>query len=194
MGEKGGGIGRIALLDLEESRKRAQDVGVPAQMADLNIFRTLLHSPKLAGSTCDLLLTLLFRAELDDRLRELVIMRLGWATGSAYEWTQHWRIALDQFGCTEEELLALRGEWRDSDLFDEAACAVLEATDETLETGTLSSATFARCREHVGGDRACLELVASIATWRWISQLARSLDIPLEEGVSSWPPDGRRPA
>lgn len=186
--------GRIPLIDTEQAVKIGEEVGVPQALAELNIFRTLMHSPKLAGATCELLLTLLFRSELDARLRELVIMRLGWATGSVYEWTQHWRIALDQFGVSEQELLALRGDWRKEDVFGEPERAVLEATDETLATGTLSPETWARCREHVGGDRVCLELVASIATWRWISQLARSLEVPLEDGVAHWPPDGEAPA
>ena len=119
-------------------------------------------------------------------------MRLGWATGASYEWTQHWRIALDQFGCSEEDLLALR-DWENAAHFGEAERAVLAATDETLATGTLSPQTWDRCRAHVGDETACMELVASISTWRWISQFTRSLEIPLEEGVEPWPPDGRRP-
>lgn len=185
---------RIPLLAMEDAAKAAESVGVLPQMAELNVFRALLHQPTLAKAVQDLLISLLFRGSLDARLRELLIMRLGWATGSVYEWTQHWRIALDQFGVSEQELLALRGDWRKEDVFGEPERAVLEATDETLATGTLSPETWARCREHVGGDRVCLELVASIATWRWISQLARSLEVPLEDGVAHWPPDGEAPA
>jgi hypothetical protein len=35
-----------------------------------------------------------------------------------------------------------------------------------------------------------MERVASVASWRWISQLTRSLEIPLEEGAETWPPAG----
>ncbi|MCS5636313.1 MAG: carboxymuconolactone decarboxylase family protein [Myxococcota bacterium] len=181
--------GRVARLDLAEARGIAEEHGLPAQLAELNIFRVLLRNPALAKATSDLLLTLLFRSSLDHRLRELVIMRLGWATASSYEWTQHWPIALEQFGCSEEDLLALR-DWEKASHFGEAERAVLAATDETLERGTLSPATWERCRAHVGDEVACMELVASVATWRWISQVTRSLEIPLEEGVEAWPPDG----
>jgi alkylhydroperoxidase family enzyme len=68
------------------------------------------------------------RLLLDDRLRELVIVRPGWATSSSYEWTQDWRIALEQFGCREEALLALR-DWERASHFGEAVPA---ATDEIL--------------------------------------------------------------
>jgi hypothetical protein len=35
--------------------------------------------------------------------------------------------------------------------------------------------------------------VTAIGNWRLFSSLLQSLDIPLEEGVEAWPPDGREP-
>ena len=182
---------RLPRLSLEAARAAAEQVGLQEQMADLNIFRVLLHQPKLAKAISDVLLTLLFRGKLDARLRELVIMRIGWATGSVYEWTQHWRIA-QQLGVSEEDLLALR-DWRASDRFDDTDRAILAATDETLETGTISSETWKRCEEHLGSTEERLELVSAIGTWQFISAFLRSLEIPLEEGVTPWPPDGATP-
>ena len=181
---------RIPMLSIDESVAAAAEVRVPSTLAELNVFRTLLRRPKTAKAINDLLLSLLFGGTLDDRLRELVIMRIGWATGSDYEWTQHWTVAQDPFGVSADELLALR-DWEASDAFGDVERAVLAATDEALATGTASRATIATCRDLLGSDDAVLELVASIATWRWISQVARSLDIPLEDGVASWPPDGQ---
>jgi alkylhydroperoxidase family enzyme len=181
---------RIPMLSLEDSIAAAEEVRVPSALAELNVFRILLRRPKTAKAVNDLLLSLLFGGTLDDRLRELVIMRIGWVTGSDYEWTQHWTVAQDPFGCSVDDLLAVR-EWRTSDAFGDVERAVLGAVDETLETGTASAATIAGCRELLGSDDAVFELVAAIATWRWISQVARSIDIPLEDGVESWPPDGK---
>ncbi len=184
-------LARVPLLSIEEARAAAEKVGVQSQLAELNIFRGLLHQPQLAKVVSDLLLTLIFRGKLEDRLRELVIMRLGWATDSVYEWTQHWRIAR-QMEIPEEDLVALR-DWRSSDRFNDADRAVLAATDETLETGTVSRETWAVCEAHVGDVPELLELVAAIGTWRLISTLLRSLEIPLEDGTPAWPPDGQRP-
>jgi len=183
---------RIEMLDLEEAKKRADEEEVSSQLAGLNIFRTLLHNPPLAKATGDLLLTLLFQSSLDHRLRELVIMRIGWSTNAVYEWTQHWKIALEQFGCSEDDLLALR-DWRNSDRFDAAERAILAATDEMVETGSLSDSTWEDCESALDSELTRLELVTSIATWNWISQVTRSLGITLEEGVEPWPPDGRTP-
>jgi alkylhydroperoxidase family enzyme len=81
-------------------------------------------------------------------------------------------------------------DWEHSEILGEAERLVLQATDETLATGAVSNGTIERCREVLGSDDAVVELVLAIGAWRTISQVARSLDIPLEEGVVSWPPDG----
>jgi alkylhydroperoxidase family enzyme len=181
---------RVALLDAGRALAVAEEAGVPGPLATLNVFRVLLHRPKVAKAMSDLLLSMLFGGALDDRLREFVIMRIGWATGADYEWTQHWTIARDTFGCSESDLLELR-DWEASDHFDDTERAVLALVDETLATGSASAAAVARCRELLGSDESVVELVAAIGAWRSISQLTRSLEIPLEEGVDSWPPDGR---
>jgi len=183
--------GRIEMLSLEDARKAAEQASVPPRLAELCVFRTLLHRPAIAKALSDLLFAN-FGSRLDPRLRELVIMRIGWQTGSAYEWTQHWPLAREQFGCSAEDLLAVR-QWRASSHFGPVERAVLAATDETLETGTLSAWTFTSCVQQLGSPEACLDLVSAIGTWRFVSQLLRSLAIPLEEGVAPWPPDGLAP-
>lgn len=183
--------GRVGMLDLEASREAARAAGLVPQMAELNVFRTLLQNPPVAKAIQDLLIALLFRGTLDARLRELVIMRLGWATGSDYEWTQHWRVALE-LGVPAEDLLAVP-DWRDSDRFDETDRCVLAATDETLAHGTITPETWAELERCLGSVEERLELVSAIGTWRMISGLLRSLEVPLEQGVASWPPDGRAP-
>ena len=70
---------------------------------------------------------------------------------------------------------------------------MLAATDETLATGTISPETWAACEANIAGREELLELVAAIGTWRMISSLLRSLEIPLEDGVEPWPPDGQQP-
>jgi hypothetical protein len=55
-------------------------------------------------------------------------MRIGWVTGSAYEWTQHWRVATTA-GIPPEDILAVR-DWRNSERLTPADRAILAATDE----------------------------------------------------------------
>jgi 4-carboxymuconolactone decarboxylase len=182
---------RIPLLPQPDATKAAEEVSVPGAMAELSVFRVLLHHPELAKRINDLLMTLLFKSKLDHRLRELVIMRIGWATGSVYEWTQHWRVAL-QLGVPEDAVLAVR-DWRAWPDWSDADRAVLAATDETLEHGTISAETWTACTKALPDVQEQLELVSAIGVWRLISGLLRSLEVPLEDGVEAWPPDGAVP-
>lgn len=182
---------RIPLLSLDEAKKRAREHELPEQIAELSIFRILLRHPPVAKRINDLLLTLLLGSRLDRRLRELIIMRIGWATNSVYEWTQHWRVAR-QLDVSEADLLAVR-DWRNHDHWSDADRAILTATDETLESGAISPATWDECANALPSVEERLELVAAIGTWRMISAVLKSLDVPLEDGVAPWPPDGARP-
>jgi alkylhydroperoxidase family enzyme len=180
---------RVELLDADAAREAAERVGIPSGMADLSVFRALLVHEELAGRVSALLHQLLWNGALDARLRELLIMRIGWAQGSEYEWTQHWRVArlLD---IDEGDVLAVR-DWQSSDRFDRADRAVLAATDETLVDGAISAATWEELEQVVTDPKARVELVVAIANWTMFAQLLRSLAIPLEEGVEPWPPDGQ---
>jgi alkylhydroperoxidase family enzyme len=182
---------RIMLLPEGVAASAAARVEVPEALARLNIFRLLLRHERLAKSVSDVLLTLLSGTHLPHRLRELVIMRLGWTTGSAYEWTQHWRIAQD-LGLAAEELLAVR-EWPDAAAFGPAEQAVLRAVDDVVAHGAITGATWRECRTHIGDDDALLELVAAVGAWQFVSVMLRSAEVPLEAGVAEWPPDGRSP-
>lgn len=179
-------------LSPEAAKLAAAEVGIPEFMADLSVFQILLANPAVAGALNGLLSTLLWKGSLDPRLRELIIMRIGWATGSVYEWTQHWRVAT-QLGVDPEDVLTVR-DWTTSDRFGPIERAVLAATDETLETGAISAATMAECAEHLRDDGVLVELVVAIGNWRLFSSLLRSLDVPLEDGIDPWPPDGLAPA
>jgi alkylhydroperoxidase family enzyme len=178
------------MLDVDAALAAGSAAGVPDQLAELSIFRVLLRRERLAKATSDLLLSLLFGGSLDARLRELVIMRIGWRTGSAYEWTQHWRVATD-LGVSPDDLLALRED--EVTALGPLERAVVAATDEALDGRRISDETMGDLRRHLDDD-AVLELVAAIGTWSMVSTVLRSLDVPLEEGVAAWPPEGVGPA
>jgi alkylhydroperoxidase family enzyme len=184
---------RVPRLPLEEARAAADEAGVPDYMAELSIFQVLLNHPTLARALNDLLATMLWHGRLAQRLRELVIMRIGWLTACDYEWTQHWRVACG-LGVPAEDLLGVR-DWPRYDGFGTAERAVLAATDEVVRDGVVSAQTWAACEQELGADSAVLiELVTAIGAWRMIASMLRSLEVPLEDGVSSWPPDGQPPS
>ena len=85
-------------------------------------------------------------------------------------------------------------DWRAYEGFGRTERAVLAATDDVVCDGVLSAASWADCERELGGDRTVLiELVTAIGAWRMVASILRTLNVPLEDGVASWPPDGRAP-
>lgn len=183
---------RVPMLDVDAAVEVGAGAGVHEILAKLNIFRALLHHPEVARAVQALLATLL-GGRLDARLRELIILRLGWVTASEYEWSQHWRVAR-YVGLTDAEIVAVR-DWPNATagLFDETDRCVLAAVDETCSTGTIDAETWARLSRLVPSDAERIEVVAAIGTWRLISSVVRSLEIPLDPDLDSWAPDGVSP-
>ncbi len=161
-------------------------------MAELSIFQMLLNHPRLARTFNDFLATMLWHGALDPRLRELVIMRIGWLTACDYEWTQHWRVACG-LGVSADDLLGVRN-WREHKGFGPTERAVLAATDDLVREGAVSAESWAACERELQCDRKTLiELVTAIGGWRMVASILHSLEVPLEDGVASWPPDGKSP-
>ena len=184
---------RVPRLPVDEAKAAADQAGVPDYMAELSIFQVLLNHPTLARALNDLLATMLWHGSLDPRLRELLIMRIGWLTACDYEWTQHWRVACG-LGVPAADLLAVR-DWSTHDGFGGAERAVLAATDEVVCEGAIGAQTWAACERELGREPAVLlELVTAIGAWRMIASILHSLQVPLEDGVAGWPPDGKPPS
>jgi len=83
---------RVPMVSLEHARELGDAMGMPARRTQSEAFRTLANNPGVARVAYSQLMQLLENNKFDTRLRELMIMRIGWVTGSAYEWTQHWRV------------------------------------------------------------------------------------------------------
>lgn len=183
---------RVPLLAVEEAKAAADEAGVPNYMAELALFQVMLNHPQLARVLNDLLALMLWHGCLDTRLRELAIMRIGWLTASDYEWTQHWRVAT-RLGVSEDDLVGVR-DWQVHNAFGPAERAVLAAADDVVRDGAVSAENWAACQRDLSTKPAVLmELVTAICAWRMIASILHSLQVPLEDGVDSWPPDGQSP-
>ena len=84
-------------------------------------------------------------------------------------------------------------DWKNSDRLTAADRAVLQATDDVLANGKISDASWVECKKHVPTEAEQVEMVVCIANWTMFSIILRSLEIPIEDGVMAWPPDGKRP-
>jgi alkylhydroperoxidase family enzyme len=179
---------RVPLVSLEHARELGEAMGLPARRTQSEAFRVLANNPGVARVAYSQLIQLLENNKFDTRLRELMIMRIGWVTGSAYEWTQHWRVATTA-GIPPEDILAVR-DWRNSERLTPADKAILAATDECLVGKSISDASWAEVVKHVTDPGQQVEFIIAMGNWMMFSLLFRNLRIPLAEGLMVWPPDG----
>ncbi len=182
---------QLPVLSDEEAGPVCDALGIPRSMLRLNIFRVLCNHPALFRGLFELGAVFLTFGKLPIRLRELVIMRVAWRSGSAYEWAQHWRLG-HKVDIPDDDLVAVRDGAGHSG-FDAAEQVALTATDELFDDGVVSGDTWDRCVEILGGTDAATELVALVGYYRMISGFLRSVDVPLEDGVTPWEPDGNGP-
>ena len=179
---------RVPMVSLERARELGDAMGLPARRTQSEAFRVVANNPGVARAAFGQLMQLLENNKFDLRLREMMIMRIGWVTGSAYEWTQHWRIAIAA-GIPPEDVLAVR-DWRNSDRLTPADRAILAATDECLEGRTMSDAIWAEVAKHVPDPGQQVEFIVAMGNWMSFSLLFRNLRIPLTPDLTPWPPDG----
>ena len=179
---------RVPMVSLERARELGDAMGMAARRTQSEAFRVLANNPGVARVAYSQLIQLLENNRFDTRLRELMIMRIGWVTGSAFEWTNHWRVATTA-GIPAEDILAVR-DWRNSERLTAPDKAILAATDECLAGKSISDTAWAEVAKHVTEPGQQVEFVISMGNWMMFSLLFRNLRIPLAEGVMVWPPDG----
>lgn len=181
---------RLRLMDEEEAKAAAREADVPEYVTALNLNRVLLHHRGMGRRFNQFFTELMFKNSLDARLRELAILRIAWLTRSVYEWTQHWRVAVGM-GIAEADLVGVRRP-DDHHGFSDLERAVLRAVDDVVLDGAVAGTTWDELARHLD-DAQLVELLMAIGGWRMVASILTSLEVPLEDGIDPWPPDGLAP-
>ncbi len=153
-----------------------------AGLPPLNIFRMLGHVETLARGFAQLGGAILGRAQLDPRLRELVILRVGARSPAPYEWQQHVPIARAT-GATDAEIAAMARDIPDAPSFGPRERAILRLTDELLATPRASDATLVAMRAEFS-DREVCETVLTIGYYMMVARFLETTGVDLETGSS----------
>jgi alkylhydroperoxidase family enzyme len=144
----------------------------------INIYRMLLNAPPLAESWFNHSNTVRWKTSLDGRLREIVIVRMGHLTKSAYVLRQHVpKLALAD-GLTLEECDAL-ADWRASKCFNERERAVLAYADTMTRDITVPDAVFAEVKHHFNA-RELVYLTVLVGTYNIMARVLQALAVALE--------------
>ena len=164
---------QLAVLD----RVRRPDGAV------FNIFRTLVGHPDLTRRWLVFGNHVLGKSTLPDRVRELVILRVGWLCQAEYEWAQHVVIA-GGVGIDADDIERVKAgpeapEW------DEADRAALQATDELHHDRDITDATWQKLCG-LFSERQRMDLVFTAGQYNMVSMALKTFGVPLDDGLAGF--------
>ena len=146
----------------------------------LNIFRTLVVHPDLTRRWLVFGNHVLGKSTLSPRLRELVILRVGWLCGSDYEWGQHVLIARDE-GVNDEEITRIE-EGPDADGWSPDDRAALHAVDELHRDQEIGDETWTSLREAFD-EQQCLDIIFTVGQYVLVCMALNSCGVQRDAGV-----------
>lgn len=143
----------------------------------LNIYRMLPHAETSLYGFMKLGNALLFKADLDPTLRELVILRVGYLCEADYEVHQHLVVAA-HVGVPPEKIAGTK-DGPDAPVFSELERAVLRFTDEVVRDVKASDAAFETVSAHLS-HREVSELLLTIGFYMMVCRFLENLEVEIE--------------
>jgi alkylhydroperoxidase family enzyme len=173
-------MARVKLLEKEDVDPMVKQIYQKIEDSGsevINLLKALAHSPKIFRDWQRLGITLLLKGELNPRLRELAILRIGDLARANYEWTKHVPMAL-QAGAGQEQIDEISN-WKESTKFDEQERAVLRYTEEVAQHIRASDDTFNKIADFLS-EKEIIELTVTIGYYGMVCRTLEALQIQLE--------------
>ncbi|HEY6332105.1 MAG TPA: carboxymuconolactone decarboxylase family protein [Blastocatellia bacterium] len=148
----------------------------------LNIFRTLAHSETAGIGFLALGRALLAESDLDPKLRELVILRVGSLSSGAYEIYQHKRLAKSA-GLSEAEIAAALREAPDDNL-PEPVRQVLAFVDSVVWEVKAPDPLYRAVAGQLA-DKQMVELLLTIGFYMLVCRFLENLEVDIESAGPS---------
>lgn len=169
-------MARVPFIDREQLPPEHQDL----LKRNINLYRTLVHSPNALRRFSGLGQYIRFDSKLDPRLRELAILQVGWLTRSKYEFSHHIKIGRD-FGVSDDDVRGMITETdgRPSNL-EPLAKAVLRAAREMTTEMAASDATFAELAAALSTEHLT-DLVVTIGFYNAVVRILETMQIDVED-------------
>ena len=144
----------------------------------INVYKVLMHTPDIAGVWLDLVNAVRWKTDLDGRLREIVIIRVGHLNRCAYVVKQHVPELSAPEGLPKAHSDAL-ADWRGATVFSERERAALAYTDAMTRDVDVPDAVFTELRKHFS-ERQAVELTVLIGTYNMHTRVGQALQIDPE--------------
>jgi AhpD family alkylhydroperoxidase len=143
----------------------------------INLFRALANNPDGLREFQRVGEWIRHHGQLDARLRELAILRVGYVTRCAYEFSHHVRIG-QEFGLTADDINLVRRPAAGPAADEGAAVVIRAATEITTDLG-LADETWQRLADLLGTECA-VELVLVVAHYCAVVRVLNTLKVDVE--------------
>jgi alkylhydroperoxidase family enzyme len=173
-------MARIPYFDLSKASPELAEI-IKTRLP-LNIYRMVAHGGNTALGFLALGTAILNKSDLDPKLRELVILRVGALCGSSYEVFQHRRVA-GKAGVAAEKIEAVLADPKapvEASLFSKLEIAVLRFTDSVVHDVKAPEQLFNEVSAGLPHQQL-VELMMTIGFYMLVSRLLENLEVDIEE-------------
>jgi 4-carboxymuconolactone decarboxylase len=178
---------RIPMRDLTQLTGEDADTAVKNRVGgrDLNLFRVMMHHPKLTKRWSVFAGHIMSKQSLPIRDRELLILRIGWLNQAPYEWAQHVEVA-KRAGMNDAEIERVKAGPQAGWAPHEAA--LLQATDDLFENSVIADSTWNALAAKYSTEQL-MDIVFTVGQYNLVSWALNSFGVPLDDYL----PGARRP-
>ena len=147
------------------------------------VYRTFARHPKLYPPRQILSEYIRTKSTLSPRVREMLILRIGWRCRSAYEWAAH-APAGRRAGLTDEQVTMLARSGYEG--WSAADAAIVRAADELFTDDTISDATWKTLDDQFD-ERQLLDVLITTGGYRMVSMVLNTFGVPAEPNSEHFP-------
>lgn len=152
----------------------------------LNGVATMLNHPVLAKAFLTFNNHVATTSTLSKRIRELLILRIGWLRHSEYEYMQHVVLGL-RAGLTEEEIELIR-QGPDASELDPIDADLLRAVDELNADAFIKDETWNRLSRNFSNEQL-LDLVFVVGCYEIMAMVFNTFKVPYDPGLEPLAPE-----
>ncbi len=147
------------------------------------VYRTFARHPKLYVPRQILSEYIRTKSTLSPRVREMLILRIGWRCQSAYEWAAH-APAGRRAGLTDDQVRMLARSGYDG--WSAGDAAIVRAADELFDNDRISDATW-KALDDQFDERQLLDVLITTGGYRMVSMVLNTFGVPAEPNSEAFP-------
>ena len=147
------------------------------------VYRTFARHPKLYVPRQILSEYIRTKSTLSPRVREMLILRIGWRCRSAYEWAAH-APAGRRAGLTDDQIRMLARSGYDG--WNPADTAIVRVADELFGEDVISDATW-KALDDQFDERQLLDVLITTGGYRMVSMVLNTFGVAAEPNSEPFP-------